>query len=72
MSETADRAAGTERATTGAEITADDVARAVVDGVARARDRVLVGRLAHLSWHVSRLAPATYARLMTRRLVRGR
>ena len=72
MSETADRAAGTERATTGAEITADDVARAVVDGVARDRDRVLVGRLAHLSWHVSRLAPATYARLMTRRLVRGR
>lgn len=68
MGEAASRASGTERATTGAEITPDDVARAVVDGVIRGRDRVLVGRTAQLSWHVSRLAPGLYARMMARRL----
>ncbi|MGB0100042.1 MAG: SDR family NAD(P)-dependent oxidoreductase [Nocardioides sp.] len=70
MGEAADRADGSERVTTGSEITPDDVARAVVDGVRRGRDRVLVGRTARLSWHVSRLAPATYVRMMTRRLAR--
>ncbi len=68
MGEAAARAEGRERATTGAEITADDVARAVVEAVAAGRDRVLVGRTARLSWHVSRLAPRLYVRLMTRRL----
>lgn len=68
MGEAAERAEGQERATTGAEITADDVARAVVEGVADHRDLVLVGRTARLSWHVHRLAPRLYARLMTRRL----
>lgn len=68
MGEAAERASGRERATTGAEITADDVARAVVDGVARGRDLVLVGRTARLSYHLSRLAPRLYVRLMTRRL----
>lgn len=68
MSEAAAR--GTERATTGPEITPDDVARAVLDAVRHGRDRVLVGRTAWLSWHVSRLAPRLYARMMTRRLRR--
>lgn len=68
MGEAADRAAGRERATTGAEITADDVAQAVVAGVAQRRDLVLVGRTARLSYHLSRLAPRLYVRLMTRRL----
>lgn len=68
MGEAAERAEGRERATTGAEITADDVARAVVDGVATGRDLVLVGRTARLSWHLSRLAPRLYVRLMARRL----
>lgn len=68
MSEAAER--GTERATTGPEITPDDVARAVLDAVRHGRDRVLVGRTAWLSWQVSRLAPRLYARMMTRRLRR--
>jgi NAD(P)-dependent dehydrogenase (short-subunit alcohol dehydrogenase family) len=68
MGEAADRSR--VRTTTGAEITPDDVARAVVDAVRTGRDRVLVGRIAHLSWHVRRLAPALYVRMMTRRLAR--
>ena len=56
------------RSTTGTEISADDVAAAVVDGVDRGRDRVLVGRTARMSWHINRLAPRLYVRLMTRRL----
>jgi NAD(P)-dependent dehydrogenase (short-subunit alcohol dehydrogenase family) len=68
MSEAADRAEGRERATTGPEITADDVARQVVDAVRRGRDLVLVGRTARLSWHLHRLAPRLYVKLMTRRL----
>ena len=68
MSEAADRAEGRDRATTGPRVTPDDVARAVVEAVAHGRDRVLVGRTARLSWHVHRLAPRLYVRLMTRRL----
>jgi short-subunit dehydrogenase len=68
MSEAADRAAGRERATTGPRVTPDDVAREVVEAVEKGRDRVLVGRTARLSWHVHRLAPRLYVRLMTRRL----
>lgn len=68
MGEAAHRAEGRERATTGATITADDVAEAVVEAVASGRDRVLVGRTARLSWHIHRLAPRLYVRLMTRRL----
>ena len=60
-----------ERSTTGAQVTPDDVAAAVVDVVRHRRDRALVGRTASLAWHASRLAPRTYARLMTRRLRRG-
>lgn len=66
-----DRPAGVGRATTGPEISPDDVARAIVAGVAAKRERVLVGRTAHLAWWVSRLAPATYRRLMARRLRDG-
>jgi short-subunit dehydrogenase len=68
MSEAADRAEGRERATTGPRVTPDDVAREVVEAVDKGRDRVLVGRTARLSWHVHRLAPRLYVRLMTRRL----
>lgn len=70
MGEAAERAEGRERPTTGAEITADDVANAVVEAVRTGRDRVLVGRTAWLSWHVRRLLPATYVRMMTRRLAK--
>lgn len=68
MGEAADRTRA--RTTTGPEITPDDVARAVVDAVRTGRDRVLVGRTAHLSWHARRLAPSFYVRMMTRRLAR--
>lgn len=60
-----------ERSTTGAQVSPDDVAAAVVDVLRRRRDRALVGRTAHLAWHAARLAPRTYARLMTRRLRQG-
>jgi NAD(P)-dependent dehydrogenase (short-subunit alcohol dehydrogenase family) len=68
MGEAAERTEGRSRPTTGPEITPDDVARAVVSGVTAGRDLVLVGRTARLSWHLSRLAPRLYVRLMTRRL----
>lgn len=71
MGEHAPRAAGVERSTTGSEISPDDVARAVVGGVQKGEDRVLVGRTARLAWHAHRLMPATYVRLMTRRLARS-
>lgn len=57
-----------ERSTTGAQVTPEDVADAVVEVVRHRRDRALVGRTAQLAWQTSRLAPRTYARLMTRRL----
>jgi NAD(P)-dependent dehydrogenase (short-subunit alcohol dehydrogenase family) len=67
MSESA-RPAGVRRATTGKQITADDVARAVVDGVTTGRDRVLIGGVAHQAWWVNRFAPGLYRRIMLRRL----
>lgn len=57
-----------QRSTTGAQVTPEDVAAAVIDVVSHRRDRALVGRTAYLAWHASRLAPRTYTRLMTRRL----
>jgi NAD(P)-dependent dehydrogenase (short-subunit alcohol dehydrogenase family) len=67
MTETT-RAEGVGRATTGPEITADDVARAVVTAVAAGRDLVLVGRTAKLAWWANRLSPRGYSRMMARRL----
>lgn len=71
MSEASDRTPGRERATTGEEITPEDVANAIVSGIEHDRDLVLVGRTAWLSWHLNRLTPGLYARLMTRRLRAG-
>lgn len=68
MAEAADRVPGRERATTGEELTPADVAGAIVAGIERGRGLVLIGRTARLSWHINRLAPGLYARLMTRRL----
>jgi short-subunit dehydrogenase len=62
------RAAGAQRRTTGQEITSEDVAAALLDGVARDRDLVLVGRTARLAWTVNRLAPSLYTKLMIRRM----
>lgn len=60
--------ARTTRTTTGALVTPDDVATEIIRAVARGRDRVLPGRTARLAYHVHRLAPGLYERLMTRRL----
>jgi NAD(P)-dependent dehydrogenase (short-subunit alcohol dehydrogenase family) len=68
MAEAVGRAQGHARATSGEELTPDDVAAALLDGVARGRETVLVGRTAHLAWVVSRHLPRTYRALMTRRL----
>ena len=68
MSEDVGREQGHARATTGEELTPDDVAVALLAGVARGRDLVLVGRTARLAWVVSRHLPRTYRHLMTRRL----
>jgi NAD(P)-dependent dehydrogenase (short-subunit alcohol dehydrogenase family) len=64
-------APGAERTTTGSAVTADDVADAVLEAVGKRRPRALVGRTAHLAWHVHRLAPGLYERLMTRRMSTG-
>lgn len=56
------------RSTTGRLVTPQDVAEQVTASVRRGRDRVLPGRTAWLAYHVHRLAPGLYQRLMTRRL----
>lgn len=68
MSEAADRAATAKRSTTGEEITPTQVASAVVEAVRTGREQVLVGRTARGAWHLNRLFPRTYVKLMTRRL----
>ena len=62
------RTAGASRLTSGAELTAQDVADAVLDGIEHGRDLVLIGRTAKQAWTVNRLAPQLYMRLMLRRL----
>lgn len=68
MGEAVDRKDGTSRTTAGAQVTPDDVAAAVLTAVRKGQDRVLIGSTSKLSWHIRRLAPATYVRLMLRRL----
>lgn len=61
--------AGTvHRPSTGGQVTASEVADAIVEAIAGGKDRVLVGRIAHLSWYIRRLSPALYARMMSRRI----
>ncbi|MDI6910377.1 SDR family NAD(P)-dependent oxidoreductase [Nocardioides sp.] len=67
----ADPAGSGGRTTTGAELTSEQVAQAIVEAAEGRRDVVLVGRTARLAWSVSRYAPRTYTRLMTRRLRAG-
>jgi short-subunit dehydrogenase len=64
----ADPAGPGGRTTTGAEITPEQAARAIVDAAEGRRDVVLVGRTARLAWTVSRHTPRIYTSLMTRRL----
>lgn len=60
-----------DRTTTGAEITPEQAALAIVEAAEGRRDVVLVGRTARLAWTASRHAPKIYTRLMTRRLRAG-
>jgi NAD(P)-dependent dehydrogenase (short-subunit alcohol dehydrogenase family) len=71
MAEAADRAPGSERVTSGEELTPADVSAALLDGVEKGEDLVLVGRTAKLSWWVSRHTPGLYTRMMLRRLRRS-
>lgn len=67
----ADQAGSDGRTTTGAELTPEQVAQAIVEAAEGRRDVVLVGRTARLAWSASRHAPRMYTRLMTRRLRAG-
>ncbi|HEX7537850.1 MAG TPA: hypothetical protein VF391_12715 [Dermatophilaceae bacterium] len=53
MAEVAGRRQGTQRATTGEELTPQDVSAAVIDAVLRGRDLVLVGRTARSAQRTS-------------------
>ncbi len=57
-----------DQVTVGRPLDPARVAARVVDAVARRRRLLRVGATAHLAWWLSRLAPATYARLMARRV----
>lgn len=59
------------RPTVGTPMSADRVAREIRRGIEGRRRLVLVGRVAHLSWWLTRLAPALYERIMTRRMSGG-
>jgi NAD(P)-dependent dehydrogenase (short-subunit alcohol dehydrogenase family) len=56
------------RSVTGGLLTADDVAREVVRGVARGRECVYPGRVSKAARLLHRFAPRVYARTMRRRL----
>jgi NAD(P)-dependent dehydrogenase (short-subunit alcohol dehydrogenase family) len=71
MAEVDRRSQGTQRVTTGEELTPQDVSTAVFDGVVRGSDLVLVGRTARLAWYANRFAPRVYSALMERRLRAG-
>lgn len=60
--------AGIDRTVTGPLLRADEVARDVIRGVRRGRDRVYPGALSKLAAFASRFAPDLYARAMVRRL----
>jgi NAD(P)-dependent dehydrogenase (short-subunit alcohol dehydrogenase family) len=52
----------------GQQITADEVARAVVKAVAKRKPLVLLTPVAHLTYWLTRLVPTVYERLMARQL----
>jgi short-subunit dehydrogenase len=59
---------GSAGQTAGKPLSPDDVADAIADGLARKRRLLPIGRLARLSYWVSRLAPAFYEKSMLRRM----
>lgn len=57
--------------TTGRVLEPDDVAMAIVTGMEQRHDLVLPSTTARVAYALSRVAPATYARMMRRRVLRG-
>lgn len=55
------------RTDTGKGLTPDEVAAQILDGAARRKPLVIIGRTAWLGWWASRLAPSWYARQMEKR-----
>lgn len=58
--------------TTGEVLTPEEVAHAIVDGMARRRSLVLPSRTARAAYALSRVAPGVYARTMRRRVLGAR
>ncbi len=56
------------RTEVGEALDPDEAAERIVRALERGRERLLLGRVAWLSWWVSRLAPGFYARLMAKRM----
>lgn len=59
---------GTARVATGGESSPDTIAQALRQAIARRQPQLLPDRTSRLAWWVSKLAPALYARTMTRRI----
>ncbi|MCC6213071.1 MAG: SDR family oxidoreductase [Burkholderiales bacterium] len=62
------RAARGPRTEVGEALEPADAAERIVRALEDGRERLLLGRVARLSWWISRLAPGLYARLMARRM----
>lgn len=60
--------AGGPRLTTGGESAPEDIAARIHDAMAEGRPLLLPDRTSLMAWWLSRLAPATYARAMKRRV----
>jgi NAD(P)-dependent dehydrogenase (short-subunit alcohol dehydrogenase family) len=58
----------TARVATGGESSPDTIAQAILQAIARRQPQLLPDRTARMAWWVSKLAPALYARTMTRRI----
>lgn len=58
----------TTRVATGGESSPDTIAQAVQQAIARRQPQLLPDRTSRMAWWVSKLAPALYARTMTRRI----
>jgi NAD(P)-dependent dehydrogenase (short-subunit alcohol dehydrogenase family) len=60
------------RPTVGSAATPESVAVAIREGIGQRRRLLVLGRVGRMSWWITRLWPALYERLMTRRMTGGR
>ena len=56
------------RVATGGESSPDTIAQAILQAIARRQPQLLPDRTSRMAWWLSKLAPALYARTMTRRI----